>query len=157
MTVSCRWLQVPYPSIRSCIGAHICKRFASEPVLWNKILMAASSWGRNTIIRTMSHLLLICALLCCWNPTIIQGRKPNQQPLIDDFATTSLHRLRLNFSSTAPHVFSSVHGFLRQGYNTYFNHGFSIVPCEIPSFTPLYHGWLNDEPPKSPEWLASTP
>lgn len=97
----------------------------------------------------MSHFLLISVLLFSWSP-IIQGQKVDQKPL------TSFHRSRLNFSSTAPHIFSSVHGFLRQGYNTYFNHGFSIVPCEIPSFTPLYHGWLNDEPPKSPEWLAST-
>lgn len=103
----------------------------------------------------MSRLLLICALLSCCSP-IVQGRKLDQQPLIEEFTITPLQQPRLNFSSSAPHIFSSVHGFLRQGYNTYFTHGFSIVPCEIPSFTPVYHGWLNDEPPESPEWLATT-
>ncbi|KAL8679095.1 MAG: hypothetical protein Q9186_004590 [Xanthomendoza sp. 1 TL-2023] len=71
--------------------------------------------------------------------------------------TKSFPEPRLNFSSPAPHIFSTVHGLLRQGYNTFFPNGFSVVPCEIPAFTPLYHGWLNDKTPQSPEWLASTP
>ncbi|KAL8876133.1 MAG: hypothetical protein Q9198_005616, partial [Flavoplaca austrocitrina] len=73
------------------------------------------------------------------------------------FTTGTLAQHPLNFSSPAPHIFSSVHGLLRQGYNTFFPNGFSIAPCELPAFTPFYHGWLNDEPPQSPEWLASTP
>ena len=64
---------------------------------------------------------------------------------------------RLNFSSAAPHLFSSVHGLLRQGYKSFFPNGIRVVPWEIPAFTPLYHGWLNEEAPQSPEWLAFAP
>ncbi|KAL8654503.1 MAG: hypothetical protein Q9226_003411 [Calogaya cf. arnoldii] len=88
---------------------------------------------------------------------LVEARLFEQQRPFSLYTTTSIQQHRLNFSSPAPHLFSSVHGFLRQGYNTFFPNGFSIVPCEIPAFTPFYHGWLNDEPPKSPEWLASTP
>ena len=112
---------------------------------------------------TMSPLSLVCALLFLWHP-YIRGQRIGQQPLVDDLVDESattlgalLQEPRLNFSSHAPHIFSSVHGLLRQGYNTFFRNGFSVVPCEVPAFTPFYHGWLNDEPPQSPEWLASTP
>ena len=105
----------------------------------------------------MSPLWSVYTLLfCCWHP-YIRGQRIEQQSLVDESATTVLENLRLNFSSTAPHIFSSVHGFLRQGHNTFFPNGFSVVPCELPAFTLFYHGWLNDEPPRSPEWLASTP
>lgn len=88
---------------------------------------------------------------------LVEARLTEQQHPFSVSTTTSIQQRRLNFSSPAPHFFSSVHGSLRQGYNTFFPNGFSIVPCEIPAFTPFYHGWLNDEPPQSPEWLASTP
>lgn len=104
----------------------------------------------------MSPFTLVCALLFCWHP-YVRGQRIEQQTLVDDSATTLFQEPRLNFSSHAPYIFSSVHGLLRQGYNTFFPNGFTVVPCEIAAFTPLYHGWLNDEPPESPEWLASTP
>ncbi|KAI4279894.1 MAG: hypothetical protein L6R38_004880 [Xanthoria sp. 2 TBL-2021] len=88
---------------------------------------------------------------------VVQGRGFEQQHPVTTPASPSLLQHRLNFSSPAPHIFSSVHGLLRQGYNVLFPNGFSVVPCEIPAFTPFYHGWLNDELPQSPEWLASTP
>ena len=95
--------------------------------------------------------LLLCGL------KVAESRVAEQQHPFSVSATTSFDEHRLDFSSPAPHIFSSVHGLLRQGYNTFFPNGFSVVACEIPAFTPLYHGWLDDEPPKSPEWLATTP
>ena len=81
-----------------------------------------------------------------------------QQQLFDKTSFVSSDNYpHLNFSSAAPHLFSSVHGLLRQGYNTFFPNGFAVVPCEIPAFTPLYHGWLNEEAPQSPEWLSFKP
>ncbi|KAL8992810.1 MAG: hypothetical protein Q9169_006825, partial [Polycauliona sp. 2 TL-2023] len=90
-------------------------------------------------------------LLFCWL-LVVQGRQANPQTPLGN---PSQHRL--NFSSPSPYIFSSIHGLLRQGYNTFHPNGFSIAPCQIPAFTPMYHGWLNDEPPQSPEWLAFTP
>lgn len=84
-------------------------------------------------------LVCLCWLNCAYG----------QQQILSD--------TRLNFSSPAPHIFSSIHGLLRQGYNTFFPNGFSVVLCEIAPYTPLYHGWLNSDPPKSPEWLSFTP
>ena len=104
----------------------------------------------------MSPFSLGCVLFLSWH-SHIQGQKIDQQPLIDGSTTTPLQEPRLNFSSPAPHIFSSAHGLLRQGYNTFFPNGLSVAPCEIPAFTSFYHGWLNDDPPESPEWLASTP
>lgn len=60
----------------------------------------------------------------------------------------------LNFSSTAPHVFSSVNGLLEQWSNTFFPNGHTIVACEIPKATLLYHGRIDFSDPPSPEWLA---
>ena len=102
--------------------------------------------------------LCIAVLLASWGG-IIQSRPDEQLPLPvrtssePDFAGRDT---RLNFSSTSPHLFSSLHGLLRQGYNTFFPNGHVVAPCQIPPFTLLYHGWLNDQPPQSPEWLAFT-
>lgn len=60
----------------------------------------------------------------------------------------------LNFSSPAPHIFSSVHGLLQQWSNTFFPNGHTIAPCEIPRHTLLFHGRHDAELPPSPEWLA---
>lgn len=61
---------------------------------------------------------------------------------------------QLNFSSTAPYLFSSVSASLQQWGNTFFPNGHNIVPCEIPPYTLFYHGRLDEEQPPSPEWLA---
>ncbi|KAH9988375.1 hypothetical protein F4779DRAFT_277372 [Xylariaceae sp. FL0662B] len=60
----------------------------------------------------------------------------------------------LNFSSIAPYLFSSVNALLQQWGNTFFPNGHSIVACEIPPYTLVYHGRLDGELPPSPEWLA---
>jgi hypothetical protein len=60
----------------------------------------------------------------------------------------------LNFSSAAPHYLASLHGLLKQWPNTFFPNGHSIVPCEVPAFTNLYHGRMDGELPPSPEWLS---
>lgn len=99
----------------------------------------------------------IAVTLCCSSASS-QSQHTGQQRLSDDTKSAVLADDRpLNFSSAAPHIFSSVHGLLRQGYNTFFPNGFTVVPCEIPAFTPLYHGWQSDEAPKSPEWLSFAP
>ncbi|CAK7265940.1 hypothetical protein SEPCBS57363_001844 [Sporothrix epigloea] len=70
---------------------------------------------------------------------------------------------RLNFSSSAPHLFASVHGLLQQWPNTVFPNGHTFAAATIPAYTLLYHGlWADkkdaDNPehisPPSPEWLA---
>ena len=60
----------------------------------------------------------------------------------------------LNFSSSAPHYFASTYGLLQQWSNTFFPNGHSIVPCEVPPFTKLYHGRMDADIPPSPEWFA---
>lgn len=61
---------------------------------------------------------------------------------------------KFNYSSSAPHYFASLYGLLQQWPNTFFPNGHSIVPCEIPPFTKLYHGRTDGDPPPSPEWVA---
>jgi hypothetical protein len=61
---------------------------------------------------------------------------------------------KLNYSSSAPHYFASLYGLLQQWPNTFFPNGHSIVPCELPAFTKLYHGRTDGDPPPSPEWVA---
>ncbi|KAK9425788.1 hypothetical protein SUNI508_03149 [Seiridium unicorne] len=61
---------------------------------------------------------------------------------------------KLNFSSTAPYLFSSTSSLLQQWGNTFFPNGHNIAPCEIPPYTLFYHGRLDGEQPPSPEWLA---
>ncbi|KAH6693305.1 hypothetical protein BKA61DRAFT_278765 [Leptodontidium sp. MPI-SDFR-AT-0119] len=80
-----------------------------------------------------------------------------QKPLLvheTETATTSTSQWKLNFSSEAPHYFASVYGLLQQWPNTFFPNGHSIVPCEIPAYTKLYHGRMDAELPPSPEWIA---
>ena len=102
-------------------------------------------------------LLGIAVTLCC-SSLSSQSQHTGQQRLSDEIKSILFENERgLNFSSAAPHIFSSVHGLLRQGYNTFFPNGYTVVPCEIPAFTPLYHGWLSNEAPHSPEWLSFAP
>ncbi|KAJ5041526.1 uncharacterized protein L3040_005111 [Drepanopeziza brunnea f. sp. 'multigermtubi'] len=80
-----------------------------------------------------------------------------QKPLLEHDAPstkTGTSTWNLNFSSEAPHYFASVYGLLQQWPNTFFPNGHSIVPCEIPPFTNLYHGRMDARLPPSPEWVA---
>ncbi len=78
---------------------------------------------------------LFFVLFLYFLPTI-HGKDTRLQYPLKDFNVRFLHGYSLNFSSPAPHIFSSVHGSLRQGHNTFFPNGFSVAPCEIPAFTP---------------------
>jgi hypothetical protein len=69
-------------------------------------------------------------------------------------AVSNQDRWNFNYSSAAPHYFASVYGLLQQWPNTFFPNGHSIVPCEIPPLTKLYHGRIDAEVPPSPEWVA---
>jgi hypothetical protein len=87
--------------------------------------------------------------------------KHAQQPLLLDqdldtpFKTrTTRHKPRLNFSSSAPHLFASTYTLLQQWSNTIFPNGHSLAPCEIPAYTLFYHGRIGNSTPPSPEWLA---
>jgi hypothetical protein len=78
-----------------------------------------------------------------------------QKPLNDhETAPLSAQQWNFNFSSSAPHYFASAYGLLQQWSNTFFPNGHSIVPCEIPPLTKLYHGRKDAEVPPSPEWIA---
>lgn len=84
-----------------------------------------------------------------------EARSQHQTPLRTDQDDTYAGKLwEYNFSSPAPHIFSSVNGLLQQWSNTFFPIGHSIVPCHIPPFTNLYHGRQDGEMPESPEWVA---
>lgn len=61
---------------------------------------------------------------------------------------------RLNFSSSAPHLFSSMYLLLQQWGNTVFPNGHTLAAVEIPAYTLLYHGRIGGDLPPSPEWLA---
>ena len=43
---------------------------------------------------------------------------------------------------------------MQQWANTFFSSGHSIVPCEIPAYTLLYHGLPSDDMPASPEFVS---
>ncbi|KAL3425690.1 hypothetical protein PVAG01_02481 [Phlyctema vagabunda] len=80
-----------------------------------------------------------------------------QKPLVDEtniLGPTTKSEWNFNFSSPAPHHFASAYGLLQQWPNTFFPNGHSIVPCEIPPFTNLYHGRQDADEPPSPEWIA---
>jgi hypothetical protein len=61
---------------------------------------------------------------------------------------------QLNFTSTAPHIFQSARSLLQQWPNTFYPNGHSIVPCQVPRYTNLYHADFNGQFPPSPEWVA---
>ncbi|KAK1961572.1 hypothetical protein LY78DRAFT_542274, partial [Colletotrichum sublineola] len=63
--------------------------------------------------------------------------------------------MRLNFSSPSPHLFASVCALLQQWGNTLFPNGHTIATVELPAFTLLYHGRLDEaNGPPSPDWLS---
>ncbi|KAI1608270.1 hypothetical protein EDD36DRAFT_109126 [Exophiala viscosa] len=69
--------------------------------------------------------------------------------------SSSIHeQSNLDFTSFAPHIFSSLRYLLEQWPNTYIPNGHSIIPCEIPAYTNLYHGRRDGLLPSSPEWFA---
>ncbi|KIW87094.1 uncharacterized protein Z519_12205 [Cladophialophora bantiana CBS 173.52] len=103
--------------------------------------MTMSRWRTN--VRTCLSLWLAIAFL----PAKVSAQ---QVPL-----TASVpYQQYLDFTSAAPHVFSSLRYLLDQWPNTYIPNGHSIVPCEVPAFTNLYHGRRDEKLPSSPEWLA---
>ncbi|CAK7241673.1 MAG: hypothetical protein STHCBS139747_003141 [Sporothrix thermara] len=83
---------------------------------------------------------------------------------------------RLNFSSSAPHLFASAYGLFQQWSNTVFPNGHTLAAATIPAYTLLYHGLQADAAdaadasfehapardesssdnlsPASPEWVA---
>ncbi|KIX96745.1 uncharacterized protein Z520_07464 [Fonsecaea multimorphosa CBS 102226] len=79
------------------------------------------------------------------------GVTAQQTPLT---STIYAHHPNFDFTSTAPHIFSSLRYLLEQWPNTYIPNGHSIVPCSIPAFTNLYHGRRDEKLPQSPEWFA---
>ena len=99
----------------------------------------------------------LAVTICCFISNVHSQQREQQR--LDDKADSAYfeNRPNLNFSSPSPHLFSSVHGLLRQGYNTFFPNGFAVLPCQIPAFTPLYYGRLDEEAPPSPEWLSFAP
>ncbi|KAI1331420.1 hypothetical protein F5Y16DRAFT_408094 [Xylariaceae sp. FL0255] len=101
----------------------------------------------------------LLAILChaLWASSSVSAETGEQvpltRPLTQDNAT-SRPRWPLNFTSTAPHIFSSASSLLQQWGNTFFPNGHAIVACEIAPYTLFYHGRQDDEMPPSPEWLA---
>ena len=82
-----------------------------------------------------------------------------QQPIFSHDGDTGKDVMRgsrwnFNFTSSAPHYFASVYGLLQQWPQTFFPNGHSIVPCELPPLTKLYHGRRDGDVPPSPEWVA---
>jgi hypothetical protein len=109
------------------------------------------------------HFLLLL-LFFDFQPCVLSTNALRQQsqvvltePHLDvaDKYTESLNSSwNFNFSSQAPHLFASAQGLLQQWPNTFFPNGHSIVPCEVPAYTNLYHGRRDDDLPPSPEWFA---
>ena len=102
-------------------------------------------------------------MFCCWQMRFflclfsylsVCHAQQQQHVLKASLASSNSDDIKLNFSSSAPHIFSSLHGVLQQWPNTFFPNGHSIVPCEIPPYTLLYHGRPSDDLPPSPEFLA---
>lgn len=94
------------------------------------------------------------SVLTVWSILLVPSLvSANQQVLIDEI-TAYEPQWRFNYSSEAPHYFASAYGLLQQWSNTFFPNGHSIVPCEIPPLTKVYHGRRDGELPPSPEWVA---
>ena len=94
--------------------------------------------------------LLLLQLLAA--PAISRAQQGYLAP--DEPIAEAPNAWNFNFSSPAPHFFASVYGLLSQWPNTFFPNGHSIVPCEIPPFTNLYHARTDANAPSSPEWFA---
>lgn len=105
--------------------------------------------GRKEVMQSLS--LFLWSLLLSARPA-----KSHQTPIrIDQKGDDGVEKIwKYNYSSPAPHIFSSVNGLLQQWSNTFFPTGHSIVPCHIPPYTNLYHGRQDGDMPESPEWVA---
>jgi hypothetical protein len=90
------------------------------------------------------------ALIYLTSATIAQQKPLNNHESV----SVSTSQWNFNFSSSAPHYFASAYGLLQQWSNTFFPNGHSMVPCEIPPLTKLYHGRRDADVPPSPEWVA---
>ncbi|KIW57323.1 hypothetical protein PV05_05888 [Exophiala xenobiotica] len=93
----------------------------------------------------------LCCLTVCFTIVLLPPEVASQQISL---ASAIHEQLHFDFTSTAPHIFSSLRYLLEQWPNTYIPNGHSIVPCEIPAFTNLYHGRRDGKLPSSPEWFA---
>lgn len=80
--------------------------------------------------------------------------EPEQRVLSVTQTSVSTASKKLNFTAAAPHIFSSLRSLLQQWPNTFFPIGHSIVPCEVPAYTNLYHARQDSEIPPDPEWFA---
>lgn len=100
-------------------------------------------------------LCFLCILLSAAAAYPPSSQLPDQH-ILDDGQPESSARATtgLNFSSASPHIFSSLRFLLQQWPNTFFPNGHSIVPCEIPAYTNLYHGRIDALIPPGPEWFA---
>jgi hypothetical protein len=78
----------------------------------------------------------------------------DQRALSVTRTTLSTAAKKLNFTSASPHIFSSLRSLLQQWPNTFFPNGHSIVPCEVPAYTNLYHARQDNQIPPDPEWFA---
>ncbi|KAI8628888.1 hypothetical protein F5Y19DRAFT_475977 [Xylariaceae sp. FL1651] len=107
-----------------------------------------------------SNLIFLCPVSICLASQARSDSTPLQIPLSE--SPISLHEdddvspisWKLNFSSAAPYLFSSVSSLLQQWGNTFFPNGHTLAACEIAPYTLFYHGRMDGEQPPSPEWLA---
>ena len=97
-------------------------------------------------------IILILAQVVATAATVPLNTAPGQQYLSHE--TSTVQDLKLNFTSPSPYVFSSLRSLLRQWPNTFFPNGHSIVPCEVPIHTKLFHGRFDAQIPPDPEWFA---
>lgn len=96
---------------------------------------------------------ITCLLLTTGVTATVQRRQQSEQTPLNS-NNSPLPAVALNFTSPSPHIFASVFGLLQQWSNTFFPNGHTIVPCEVPKGTLLYHGRSGSLLPPSPEWLA---
>src|ERR1700712_5170207 len=102
------------------------------------------------MIASRLRLGLWCLTVCLTIVLLPPEVATQQIPL----ASATHEQSNLDFTSTAPHIFSSLRYLLEQWPNTYIPNGHSIVPCEVLAFTNLYHGRRDGKLPSSPEWFA---
>jgi hypothetical protein len=82
------------------------------------------------------------------------GAEPTQRVLSGPPEGLAASANTLNFTSPSPYIFSSLRSLLQQWPNTFFPNGHSIVPCQVPAYTNLYHARWDDQIPPDPEWFA---
>lgn len=138
----------------------LCDRskFLSEIISF-LLPLAAVAIAFEVVIMQFTPLtgLLILTLFLSWiaSSASVSRARPEQRLLRsagDINRSSSAHSL--NFTSSSPHIFSSLRSLLQQWPNTFFPNGHSIVPCQVPAYTNLYHGRRDDQLPPDPEWFA---